>query len=252
MKKANRIISPVLALLVLPVMYFMPILNVFVSSSLVTNSDGTKQNVISKYLGMQQYMSIDYLVKFAKNPDRSKIFQTILDAIQGSDKNAKISDVIPSINWLYAAAAFLAVVVIAMLVVILVLFVAHIIRVSKALAAKDLKLAAPTKKGKKVLNTVSVAGSVTGAVSVILANVCFNKFAEPFLSGRINVSSILTSSAIGGDTMDKLASSLGSLSGLVNQLVSVDMLQLGSAYIFALLIIVTMAVISVCGIFSKD
>lgn len=227
MKKLNRIISPILAVLTLPILYFTPILNIFVSSGLLTNDDGTKANALSKYLELRQYMSINYLIHFTKDENHSKLLNSIVDAIKNSENGGKISDIITSINWLYAAIAFLGVLVAAVIVFTVI-----------------------TALGKSVKASACVCAG--GIASAFIMNICFNAFAKPFLSGKINVSSILSSASSGGSDASSLTGILGTLSGLINRVATVDIMQLSVAYTFTVVILAAVLILCVCASFSKD
>lgn len=229
MKKVNRFISPILAFLCFPILYFAPLLNIFISSGLLSNDDGTKVNILSKYLELRQYMSISFLVDFLKEEDHTKLFNTIIDAIKDSGSSGSIKEIITSLDWIYVTLVFFALLIV--LLIALIVFAAI---------------------GKFTKTTTCLsAGAV---VSVFGMNFSFDMFAKPFLDGSINVSTIIsnfTSGTSGEDSTTSLTSILGTLSGLVNKVASVDAMELSVAYNFTLFVLIIVFVLCFCTVFAK-
>ena len=225
MKKLNRIITPVLALGTLPILYFLPLLNIFVSSGLQSGTD-EKTNLITKYLELRQYMSINFLVKFMQDDSHSKLWYTVVDAVK-SENTGAVSSLLSSAKWVYAAIAFLVLTVV---------------------LAVTLAVFAAIGKYEKT-NICLGAGS---CVSAFAMNLCFNAFAKPFLNGSINVSSLLSSAVTTEDAATALNSITGLLSGLINKIANVDVMQLSSAYSIALFTLIIAVIFCIAAAVAKD
>lgn len=247
MKKINRILVPVLTACVFPILYFLPILNVFISSSISSNSDGTNANLLTSVLQLPQYMSINYLINFFKDESHVKLFRSLIESFSNSEKELNIKEIIPSFNWIYVALVFFALLVVAILAVVLVgIIVPAVGAANKKKLGRGRLL---STEGERKFEITSIVLTVFGLVSAFAMNFSFNKFAQPFIEGKVNLSSF--SSLI---TDSETLGSLGTISSLINAFlkISVDAMELSSAYTFAIIALVAILIIEVAGAFSKD
>ena len=175
MKIAYKIIMPILTLAIFPVLIFLPILHLNITSSLAGS--------LSANLGIPEYTSAFQIIKMVTGMEdtQSTLWQSIGKALM--DKDGTLGSMFTSTGWLYAFAVFAA------LMLLL------------ALAAAVLSIVTR----RYGLTTCITAGSL---VSAFAMNKCFDAFAKPFLNGQISLSSLLSS---GGDTSGILGSLLGSL-----------------------------------------
>lgn len=228
MKKANRIVTPILCLVIFPIMYFLPIINVFVSSGLFKNDDGTYKNVLSSALGLRQYLSIKDIIAVAKGEGGNELLKTVIKTIKDTDaKDINIKELIPTIDWIYVFGVLAVILAVLLLVIIVFAAIGKFRKTNIALSA--------------------VALADLGGMYF-----CFNRFASAFLSGEVNVTSMLSSfgfdasSSLGG-----LSSLLGSLKGLVNSAVSFDAFELSAAFNFTAVIMAAVLVCSVASIIEE-
>lgn len=222
MKTVYRILTPIFALCVFPVMYFLPLLRAMVSSGLAAaltgSTDGTKKNLLTSLLGIGEYTSIKDIVNISKGD--SPVIETLKSLWNslGEETKTKLTDEFSSVKFLIAAAVFFAIVLLIALLTAI--------------------LGAALKK-----HTVPFVLSVGGIVSAVIMNTCFNAFAKPFVTNAINLSSLF-------------GSSNETLGLLLGKAVSVDYLQLSIAYTVTVFIFVIIAIFSLCAIveekYSKD
>lgn len=212
MRILSKILIPVTALCVILAALFLPILRVSLGGTLLTNES----------LGIDEYNSVVRLVEAATD-ENSQLSSYIKLFKQYSENNegGSIKELIPSIDWLYAAAAMIALVLIfVLLIVIFGIFT-----------------------NKRMLTAGLAAG---GMLSTVLFGKFFDKFAAPILNGTVNVSTLLSNINTGATTAadgtsvdlsgalstlsDALSESLGlNLSGLANSLVSFKALEISFA-----------------------
>ena len=220
MKTVFRILTPIFSVAVLPVLYFLPLIRAMVSSGLLSalsgGGSGTKTNLLTSTLGIGEYTSIKDIVALAQG-DTSKFqnWKAVYDSL-GDDFKKRLSEEFACGRWLIAALVFFA------LLVVLVL----VITVLSAVTGK---------------HVVPLCLSVGAFASALAMNACFNKFAMPFVSGAINLSSVL-----GGKVGDNAI--LGTLLG---NAVSVDYLQLSVAYTVTLFLLVVVMILSVCALVEE-
>ena len=202
MKLAYKIVMPILTLSIFPILFFLPLLHLNVTSSLAGS--------LSANLGIPEYSSLFHWVKTAGAMDekQSLLWKSIFNAIK--DKDGTIGSLFTNRHFVYMFLVFAA--------LMLVLAIAAAVM---AIATKRYGLTA-----------CFTAGSLIAAFAM---NKSFDGFAKPFLSGKISISSLLSSS----DSSGVLGSLLGSLA-------KVESLELASAYslaFFMLLLAVIFAVI---------
>lgn len=212
MKILSKILLPITALLVIVSLLVLPILRVSLGGTIISNQS----------LGLDEHNSIVRLVSAAQD-ENSQLSSYIKLFKQYSENNegGSIKDIIPSVDWLYAALAML---------VLIVLFVLLIVGFG-------------IFSQKRMLTAGFAAG---GMLSTMLMKTFFDKFADPIVSGKINVSSLLSGLNSGTTTApdgtqvdlsgalstlgDALNESLGlNLSGLANSLVNIKALELSFA-----------------------
>lgn len=212
MKTLSKILLPVTALLVIVALLFLPILRVSLGGTLISNES----------LGLDEHNSVVRLVS-AANDENSQLSSYIKLFKQYSENNegGSLKEIIPSLNWLYAALAMLA---------LIVLFVLLIVAFS-------------IFTNKRMLTAGFAAG---GMLSTVLLRNFFDKFAEPIVSGKVNVSTLLTQlnntstqtadgtnidlSGALSTLSDALSESLGlNLSGLANSIVKINALEISFA-----------------------
>ena len=174
MKIAYKIVMPILTLAIFPVLVFLPLLHLNITSSLAGS--------LSQNLGIPEYSSLYRILRMATGMEdtQSALWKSIGQAFM--DKDSTIGGMFTNTKWLYFFAVF------AGLMLLL------------ALAAAVLSIV--TRK------YLLVGGITLGSlVSAIAMNASFNAFAKPLLNGSISISSLLSSS----DSSGILGSLLGSL-----------------------------------------
>ena len=202
MKLAYKIVMPILTLSIFPILFFLPLLHLNVTSSLAGS--------LSANLGIPEYSSLFHWVKTAGEMDekQSLLWKSIFNAIK--DKDGTIGSLFTNRHFVYMFLVFA--------VLMLVLAIAAAV------------LAIVTKRYG--LTACLTAGSL---ISAFAMNKSFDGFAKPFLSGKISISSLLSSS-----------DSSGILGSLLGSLAKVESLELAAAYslaFFMLLLAVIFAVI---------
>lgn len=212
MKILSRILLPLTALMVIVSLLFLPILRVSLGGTIISNAS----------LGLDEHNSVVSLVSAAKDENSQlssyiKLFKQYSENSEGGS----IKEIIPSVDWLYAALAMLALILVFVLLIVLFGII-----------------------GKKQMLTAGFAAG--GMLSTILMKSFFEKFASPIVSGKINVSSLLSGLNTGTTTApdgtqvdlsgalsalgDALGESLGlNLNGLANSLVNIKALELSFA-----------------------
>lgn len=212
MKILAKILIPVTALLVIVSLLFLPILRVSLGGTIISNQS----------LGLDEHNSIVRLVS-AANDENSQLSSYIKLFKQYAENNegGSIKDIIPSVDWLYAAIAMLVLIVLMVLLIIVFGIFTN----------------------KRMLTAGFAAG---GMLSTMLMKTFFDKFASPIVSGKINVSSLLSGMNSGTTTApdgtqvdlsgalstlsDALSDKLGlNLSGLANSLVNIKALEISFA-----------------------
>ena len=217
MKTAYRIMAPIFSIAIFPVLYFLPLLRAMVSSSLLGalsgNTSGTKTNLLTSTLGIGEYTSIRDIVKLTQGDTSFQAWKSVFENLS-DDVKERITKEFACGKFLIAALVFFA------LLVLLVL-------VFTVLSAVMSKHVVP----------LCLAGGAF--VSALAMNACFNAFAKPFVSGAINLSTIL-----GGSDNAIVGALLGSA-------VSVDYLQLSVAYTVTLFILVVVMILTVCALVEE-
>ena len=222
MKTFYRILAPILSVAVFPVLYFLPLIRAMVSSSflgLLSGSDtSTKTNLLTSVFGLGEYTSINDIVKLSQGDTTTlQTWKSVIESLS-DDVKERLSSEFASGKFLIAALVFFALLVLLTLV----------FTVLSAVMSKHIV-------------PLCLAGGAF--VSALAMNACFNAFAKPFVSGAVNLSSIL-------NTDNALVSSL------LGSAVSVDYLQLSVAYTVTLFILVVIMVLTLCALveekFSKD
>ncbi len=212
MRTLNRIITPVLSLLILPVSFFLPVFRILITSGF--GSGDTKKNLLDTF-GLSEFISLNDIVKLAlkaKEGSTGNLITTIWNAISG-EKKQEIIDMLPGLHWGAVFAVFFVICLI----------------IALALAI----VAAATKKPG-----ASLILSVSGALSAVIMNASFDAFAKPFLNGAFNLNTIL-------GTSNQL------LGALLGNVASIDYMKLGIAYSVILLIFVGCAIFSICAIMDQ-
>ena len=223
MKTAYRILAPLFSIAIFPVLYFLPLLRAVVTSGLLSalsgSTGGAKTNLLTSTLGLGEYTSIKDIVKLAQGDTTSlQAWKSVLDNLS-DDVKERLSKEFACGKFLIAALVFFA------LLVLLVL----VFTVLSAVMSK---------------HVVPLCLSVGAFVSALLMNACFNAFAKPFVTGAINLSSIVGNSdnAVVG--------------ALLGNAVTVDYLQLSVAYTVTLFILVVIMIFTICALveekYSKD
>ncbi len=176
MRTIHRIVTPIISLLSIPVLFFLPLFRIYIASGLTAEAPNLLDN-----FGLSEFISLNNILTVYKNgeADSVGVFKSLWDAFAG-DKKQEIIDMLPGLHWGVIFLVFLAIVVIFAL--ILAIF------------------AAATKKP-----SVSICLSVGGLISALIMNASFNAFAKPFLNGAFNLNSIL------GNTNQLLSIILGNV-----------------------------------------
>ena len=176
MRTVHRIVTPIISILALPALVFLPLFRIYIASGLQANAPNLLNN-----FGLSEFISVFNIITVAKNgsADSMGIFKTFWDAIAG-EKKQEILESLPGLHWGIVFLVFLAIVVIIALALVIV--------------------SAATKKP-----SASIILSVTGLISAFLMNASFNAFAKPFLNGALNLNTIL------GNTNQLLSMLLGNV-----------------------------------------
>lgn len=212
MKTLSKILIPLASVCVILALLFLPVLRVSLGGTLISNES----------LGIDEYNSVVRLAQTATD-ENSQLYSYIelFKQYAANNEGGSIKELIPSVDWLYAVAAMLVLILI--FVVLIIVFGIF--------------------TNKRTLTAGFAAG---GMLSTVLMTKFFDKFAQPFVNGTINVSSVLsnintgTTTTSDGSTVDlsgalstlsdALSESLGlNLSGLANSLVSIKSLELSFA-----------------------
>lgn len=216
MKTFYRITAPLIALVSIPVLYFLPLFRVLVTSSISLSDNEKVTNLFSTVTGLKEFFGIDDLVAVARKSDGSKLtlLKTLLGNLDEETKNKIFGEYGYVKPLLIAAGVCLALFVLLML----------------ACAV----LSAALKK-----HTPALIVSVAAAVTLFASKLLFNGFAKPFLSGGIGLSSLFSSSN----------AEIGSLLG---RLLSVNALQLSVAYTVSMLIAVVFVIFTAAVIIDEN
>lgn len=210
MKTAYRVITCIFCVLVFPIAYFMPILHVYVGSALSETS-------LLNNIGLKEYMSVNFLVNSSKN--ESDIMKQIIQSLLKSmgDKDSKLGSLVEGRGYVIAA---------------LVLFIIALVAVLVLLG-----FAAFSKK-------YIVCSGVTlfSIASLFAAEKCFDRFAAPFLSGKVSLGNLINSD---GD-----AASL--LSGLLGSVAQVKIFELGIAASLIMFILCIVLILGICALVEKN
>ena len=220
MKTVYRILAPIFSIAIFPVLYFLPLIRAMVSSGLLGalsgNTSGTKTNLLTSTLGLGEYTSIKDIVRLTQGDSTSfQAWKSIFDNLSDDFKDKLTKDYAVD-KYLIAALVFFA------LLVLLVLVFTVLSAVMK----------------KHVVPLCLAAGAF---VSALAMNACFKGFAKPFVTGAINLSTIL-GNKVGDNAM---------LGALLGNAVTVDYLQLSVAYTVTLFILVVIMILSVCALVEE-
>lgn len=179
MKTVYKIAGPIFCALVFPIFYFLPLIRIFISSTL-------SENLMSS-IGLKENMSLKYIISSLSGDEISNSFiKTLIKSI--GDKESTLGKMFTNTGWLYAAIVFL---ILALLIALAVIFVTIFTK-------------------KTMLSLGLTAGSM---VSLFTANKLFDAFAAPMLSGKISIGSLI-SSASTSESAGVLGGLLGSLAKL--------------------------------------
>lgn len=205
MKIVYKILGPIFCLLLFPIFYFLPLIRIFISSAL-------SENLMSA-IGLKENMSLSYILSSVGNETGSNILKTLVNAI--NDKDSTLGQLFTNVKFLYAAGVFLIVtLVLALVVTCLILF---------------------TKK-----YFVTTGLTLGAMITLIVTNKLFDAFASPLLSGKIGLSSLISSAA-----QSESADLLGGLLGNIAQL---KILEMGISYSAAMFALGIALILGICVI----
>ena len=201
MQLAYKIVMPILTLAIFPILFFLPLLHLNITSSLAGS--------LSANLGIPEYSSIFHWIKTGGEMTETQraLWKSIFDAIK--DKDGAIGSLFTNRHFVYMFLVFAA--------------------LTLVLAIVAAVLAVATKRYG--LTACFTAGAL---ISIFAMNKSFDGFAKPFLTGKISISSLLSSS----DSSGVLGSLLGSLA-------KVESLELASAYSLAFFLLLLAAIFAV-------
>lgn len=176
MKTIYRILAPICCLGAIPILFFLPLFRINISSSLSSS--------LVNAVGMKEYSSMYDMFKTFLSDDSNTLIRMIVNAMK--DGESKLAEMLTSKNYLYVFAVFF---------VLLIVFL---------LLAAIFSLI-----GKKF----ALSGAFTAAaiVSCFGMNMSFNAFAKPFLNGQISLSSLLSE---GGGILSNILGSLAKVEHL--------------------------------------
>ena len=219
MKIAYKIFMPLLLLAVFPVLYFMPLLHV---------AGTVGSNSLNTMINLPEYSSVNDIVKMSgdTDPEQRESIKEIIKMLM--DKNSSIGAQLPNTKYLYPVAVFGVLMLLLTLAAAVLAFTKHY-----------------------GITTGLTGGALLSAVGV---NVFFGKFAEPILTGEINLTSVMTAIAGTGNISNSILSSLGdSLGGLGSilaplidtfagllgkSILNISSLELAVGFTFALLLLI--------------
>lgn len=211
MKTVYRIIAPIISIAIFPVLYFLPMFRIMITSALTSGE--TKTNLLTSFTGLKEFISFSDIVKISGgDSSQFDMIKSIFSNIKEETKEKFFGDS-KCVEWLTAAGVFFC--------IFLVLLLAFAV------------VSAITKK-----HIPSLVISICAFFTLIATNGCFNKFANPFITGKVGIASLLNA----GNTQ---------LSGLIGRLLSVDYLQLSVAYTFSLLLIVVIIIGTLVAVFDE-
>ena len=201
MKTVYKIICPIFCALLFPVFYFLPVIRIFISSSLSEN--------LMKSIGLKEHLSIKYILSSVNgsNEATNSLLKNLISSLR--DKDSAIGQMFTNAGWLYAAAICLLVTLLLALVIIAV--------------------AVFTKK--YVLSSSLTLGAM---VTLFAADKCFDGFASPLLSGKIGISNLI-SSAASSESGDLLGGLFGSIVKL--KVLQLDTAYSAAMFIFGIVLI---------------
>lgn len=205
MKLAYKIVMPILTLAIFPILFFLPLLHLNITSSLAGS--------LSANLGIPEYSSIFHWIKTGGEMTETQraLWKSIFDAIK--DKDGTIGSLFTNRHFVYMFLVFAA--------------------LTLVLAIVAAVLAVATKRYG--LTACFTAGAL---ISIFAMNKSFDGFAKPFLTGKISISSLLGSSGGSGSS-----GVLGSLLGNLAKVESLELASAYSLAFFLLLLAAIFAVI---------
>lgn len=213
MRTLHRILTPIFSFLVFPASIFLPLFRIMISSGFGSGED-VKSNILNTF-GLTEFISLKdlYASYLASQDESTKNILTVLWQAISGEKKQEILDSITSLHWGAVFLAFFAVTLVIALVLIIV--------------------SAATKKPGAALIL-----SASGVASAFIMNAAFDAFAKPFISGAVNINTIL------GISNQFLSTLLGNIA-------IVDYMKLGIAYSAIILIFVLTAILSFCAMMEQ-
>ena len=162
MRTINRIVTPILTVLIFPAVIFLPLFRIYIASGLATS----KVNLLDNF-GLSEFISIKDIIDVIKSgsADSMGTYKALWDAFAG-DKKQEMLDMLPGLHWGIIALVFL--------VIVLLIAIALVI------------VSAATKKP-----SAGILLSFAGIIGSLLMNASFDAFAKPFLNGAFNLNSLL-------------------------------------------------------------
>ena len=202
MKIAYKIIMPIITLATLPILVFLPLFRININSTLID---------VKQLIGIKEYMSlydIYEMVRVEGDESRKLIMEALLNAVK--DKDSTIGALFaPYLKYIYMFLIFAGI----MLLCILAVAVLSVVL-----------------KGQKVTTLVSFLG----LASAFAMNKSFDAFADPFLTGKISLTSLVSGMSSFSDLTQSIGSILSmlgsSVSNLINSVIRVDHFELSVAY----------------------
>lgn len=220
MNTLYKVLTPILALVLIPILIFVPLVQLTMTSLLgdiLVQFGGFKNDFLSVY---------DVYARVTDSEAQNSQILTLLKSALGENFDvSKLLDAIPTMNYLYATAALLAVVlIVALLIIIFSIF---------------------TKK-KLLCMILSFAN-----MGVIFAMTkCFDAFAKPFINGTVGLSQILNT--LGVD-LSSLGDSLSALKNLAQGLnvLSFDVFKISLFYPASMLLFFVIGVFTLSVFMSE-
>ena len=202
MKIAYKIFMPLLCLATLPILIFVPLLHLNITSTIIN---------VSSLTGLKEYMSLyDFyqMARLESDGTRKLMVQALLNSIK--DKDSAIGSLIaPYMKYVYMFLIFAGI----MLVCILAVAVLSVVL-----------------KGQRITTCLSFVA----LASAFAMNKSFDAFADPFLTGKISLTSLVSGMSSFADLAESIGSILtalgSSLSKLVNSVIRVQAFELSVAY----------------------
>lgn len=207
MKSIYRILAPILSVLLIPVIIFLPMIRANITSSLASGT-----NLLDNY-GIGEFISLKDIISAIVNPSDSLSF--LSGMFENLLNNESLAQSFESVKiYAYLFAAFLVIMLIC------------------ALVAAGFAIFSKKYAVCNILTVVSL-------VSCFAMKPAFSALAKPFLTGEIGINSLFSGVASNSST--------NILSGLMSSVAQVQTLQISYFYQVCILILVSVLILGIAA-----